>query len=321
MMPTTPISTLNKSTAPPSSSPRLPPSAADEMRRLKAHNEALQRQLQLKDQGLERLRQTVQERALMLSHQQAADVQQTRREAGSVIGELEAENAKLRADLAHRTSQLHSAVTRIGALKSRMDDLILQNDELLSRTDADKKRRAAARKRKQVLKEKQAGPHAHREAMASLLGTQDSMLNLIENLSFLPPEEASSSPPPARPATARAALPTRPAVPAATTRQPPPATQPPPKAAVPDLSGPGLAGGGSTVGAASLASYRAARLGMATSTNAAAAPAAEPAAEPSTSAPPPSTPHFIDPSKVSIAKRPMPQTSGAWIEEGPAEDP
>ena len=64
MMPTTPISTLNKSTAPPSSSPRLPPSAADEMRRLKAHNEALQRQLQLKDQGLERLRQTVQERAL-----------------------------------------------------------------------------------------------------------------------------------------------------------------------------------------------------------------------------------------------------------------
>ena len=97
MMPTTPVSTLNKSTAPPSSSPRLPPSAADEMRRLKAHNEALQRQLQLKDQGLERLRQTVQERALMLSHQQAADVQQTRREAGSVIGELEAENAKLRA--------------------------------------------------------------------------------------------------------------------------------------------------------------------------------------------------------------------------------
>ena len=99
-------------------------STADELRALRAHNEQLQRQLALKDQGLERLRQKVHERALMLSHQQAADVQQTRREAGSMIGELEAENAKLRADLAHRTSQLHSAVTRIGALKSRMDDLV-----------------------------------------------------------------------------------------------------------------------------------------------------------------------------------------------------
>lgn len=105
--------------------------AADELRALRAHNDQLQKQLALKDQGLERLRQRVHERALMLSHQQAADVQQTRREAGSMIGELEAENAKLRADLAHRTSQLHSAVTRIGALKARMDDLILQNDELV----------------------------------------------------------------------------------------------------------------------------------------------------------------------------------------------
>lgn len=107
-----------------SSSPRAPMSSADELRALRAHNEQLQRQLALKDQGLERLRQKVHERALMLSHQQAADVQQTRREAGSMLGELEAENAKLRADLAHRTSQLHSAVTRIGALKSRMDDLV-----------------------------------------------------------------------------------------------------------------------------------------------------------------------------------------------------
>lgn len=56
----------------------------------------------------------------MLSHEKAADVQQTRREAGTVIEDLEAENAKLRADLAHRTSQLHSAVTRISSLKARI---------------------------------------------------------------------------------------------------------------------------------------------------------------------------------------------------------
>jgi hypothetical protein len=184
-------------------SPRVPSSAADEIQALRAHNEALQRQLNLKDQGLERLRQKVHERALMLSHQQAADQQQTRREAGSVIGELEAENAKLRADLAHRTSQLHSAVTRIGALKSRMDDLILQNDELMHRQDRTQRSRAAARKRRQTLKERTPGVHAHREAMASLLGTQDSMLTLIENLSFLPPHAHEPPPPKPTPATSR----------------------------------------------------------------------------------------------------------------------
>jgi hypothetical protein len=75
----------------------------------------------------------------MLSHEKAADVQQTRREAGSMIGELEAENAKLRADLAHRTSQLHSAVTRIGALKSRMDDLVRRS--LAARENSRRRRR------------------------------------------------------------------------------------------------------------------------------------------------------------------------------------
>ena len=73
-------------------------SAADEIRSLRSHNEALQRQLTLKDQGLERLRQKVHERALMLSHEKAADIQQTRREAGTVIEDLEAENARLRSD-------------------------------------------------------------------------------------------------------------------------------------------------------------------------------------------------------------------------------
>ena len=43
--------------------------AADEIAALRAHNDALQRQLALKDQGLERLRQKVHERALLLSHQ------------------------------------------------------------------------------------------------------------------------------------------------------------------------------------------------------------------------------------------------------------
>ena len=102
---------------------------------------------------------------------------------------MEGENARLRADLAHRTSQLHSAVTRIGALKSRMDDLILQNDELLQKQERAQRGKVAARKRRQALKSQVPGTHAHREAMASLLGTQDSMLNLIENLSFLPPGE------------------------------------------------------------------------------------------------------------------------------------
>ena len=170
-------------------SPRASMTAADELRALRAHNDALQKQLALKDQGLERLRQKVHERALMLSHQQAADVQQTRREAGSMIGELEAENAKLRADLAHRTSQLHSAVTRIGALKNRMDDLILQNDELIMKNEKYRTQKASARRRTKTLREKAPGPTAQREAMASLLGTQDSMLNLIETLSFLPPQD------------------------------------------------------------------------------------------------------------------------------------
>ena len=181
-------------------SPRAPMSAADELRALRTQNEQLQRQLALKDQGLERLRQKVTERALLLSHQQAADVQQTRREAGSVIGELEAENAKLRADLAHRTSQLHSAVTRIGALKSRIDDLILQNDELQMQRDRAQKSRVAARRRAKALKEAKPGVTAQRDAMASLVGTQDSMLNLIEDLSFLPPDDdAVLEPPPQRP--------------------------------------------------------------------------------------------------------------------------
>ena len=44
------------SSVPPS--PRVPMTAAEEIRALRAHNEALQRQLALKDQGLERLRKS-----------------------------------------------------------------------------------------------------------------------------------------------------------------------------------------------------------------------------------------------------------------------
>jgi len=116
------------------SSPRVTSSAADEIRSLRSHNEALQRQLTLKDQGLERLRQKVHERALMLSHEKAADIQQTRREAGTVIEDLEAENARLRSDLAHRTSQLHSAVTRIAALNPITGELE-EKDVLWFKTD------------------------------------------------------------------------------------------------------------------------------------------------------------------------------------------
>ena len=47
---------------------RMDARAADELRALRAQNEMLQRQLSLKNQGLERLRQKVSERAMMLSH-------------------------------------------------------------------------------------------------------------------------------------------------------------------------------------------------------------------------------------------------------------
>jgi FtsZ-binding cell division protein ZapB len=156
---------------------------------LRRVHQALQRQLTLKDQGLERLRQKVQERALMISHEKAADVQQIKRETTHVIEDLEAENVKLRADLAHRTSQLHSAVTRIAALKSRMDDLILKNDELAAAKERAQRKIVSARKRKQTLAQKHGGAGAQTEALATLLGTQDSVLNLIENLSFLPPRD------------------------------------------------------------------------------------------------------------------------------------
>lgn len=207
------------------SSPRVPTSAADEIRSLRAHNEALQRQLTLKDQGLERLRQKVQERALMLSHEKAADIQQTRREAGTVIEDLEAENARLRSDLAHRTSQLHSAVTRIAALKSRMDDLILRNDELMAVRDRRQRSAVAARKRKAVIAQKSATASAQQEAMATVLGTQDTLLNMIDQLSFLPPREAdrSLSPVSVPPSTASAREPLHrppPPPPAAPTQHP-----------------------------------------------------------------------------------------------------
>ena len=219
-------------------SPRAPMNAADEIRSLRAHNEALQKQLTLKDQGLERLRQKVQERALMLSHEKAADVQQTRREAGTVIEDLEAENCKLRSDLAHRTSQLHSAVTRIAALKSRMDDLILRNDELMAVRDRRQRSAVAARKRKAVIAQKAAGHSAQKDAMATVLGTQDTILNLIENLSFLPPkqeeEEAGYSPSGLRQAaSARASLTKPPPPPTAAPPQPQPQPQAQPQSRAP----------------------------------------------------------------------------------------
>ena len=215
------------------SSPRVTSSAADEIRSLRAHNEALQRQLTLKDQGLERLRQKVHERALMLSHEKAADIQQTRREAGTVIEDLEAENARLRSDLAHRTSQLHSAVTRIAALKSRMDDLILRNDELMAVCDRRERTKVAARKRKAVLANQEASTTSQkREAMAKVVGAQDVILNLIENLSFLPPREDDSASPTGLSRASRSPQ-------ASARRRPPPLPAPPaPQPQPPQPSGP-----------------------------------------------------------------------------------
>ena len=93
-----------------------------------------------------------------------------------------------------------------------MDDLILHNDELTASRDRAVQRNASARKRKQVLKQKHGSAAdqvvAQKDAMTSLLGTQDQMLNLIENLSFLPPREndgGQSPPAKATPATYAAA--------------------------------------------------------------------------------------------------------------------
>ena len=77
----------------------------------------LQKQLLLKDQGIAMLRQKVQERVITLSQ---GDVLAH----NGRITALEAENARLRSDLAHRTSQLHSAVARISGLKGKIDSLL-----------------------------------------------------------------------------------------------------------------------------------------------------------------------------------------------------
>lgn len=159
-----------------------PRKATDELRLLRNHNESLIKQLALKDQALERLRQKVQEKALMMSHEKAADVQHARREAGDAIGAVEAENARLRDDLAHRTTQLHSAVTRIGALKDRIEDLeLVIMDQEAER--ARRERKAAARRRKAGVGKRLS----QKQAMAALLGTQDSMLAMIEDLSAVAP--------------------------------------------------------------------------------------------------------------------------------------
>ena len=106
-----------------------------------------------------------------LSDTMAANIEDRDRVIGAktqVIEDLEAENVKLRADLAHRTSQLHSAVTRIAALKSRMDDLILQNDELCSARDRATLKATAARKRKAALAAKNGGAAGQKQALAHL---------------------------------------------------------------------------------------------------------------------------------------------------------
>jgi hypothetical protein len=66
---------------------------------------------------------------------------------------------------------------------------ILQNDELMMKNERHRVLRVASKQRKRALKDKAPGKEAQREAMASLIGTQDNMLNLIESLSFLPPSD------------------------------------------------------------------------------------------------------------------------------------
>ena len=86
-----------------------------------------------------------------------------------------------------------------------MDDLILQNDELQQQRDRANRTRVAARRRKQVLRDRAVTPSAKESAMASLLGTQDNMLSLIEDLSFMPPGDEADAAPSPRPSPREAA--------------------------------------------------------------------------------------------------------------------
>ena len=53
----------------------------------------------------------------MLSHEMAGDLQAHRREYEAAVARLMEENAQLKAELTHRNTQLHSAVSRIKGLK------------------------------------------------------------------------------------------------------------------------------------------------------------------------------------------------------------
>ncbi|KAL1522088.1 hypothetical protein AB1Y20_021731 [Prymnesium parvum] len=139
----------------------------------------VRRSLILKDQGISRLRNRVQERALLMTHSLISDG------TGhyAKIAVVEAENERLRGELAHRTSQLHSAVARIAALKERIDDLLRQVDDLSA---AKEEAEIRVVKEKQRKARTEPMDQAEREAWSSLIGTQDTMLTAIETLSAVP---------------------------------------------------------------------------------------------------------------------------------------
>ena len=116
----------------------------------------------------------------MISHNNAGE------SSASKIAVLEAENMKLRGELSHRTSQLHSAVARIAALKERIDDLLRRVDEVTDAKERQEQKWAAKEKRRKARAESQPNKLAEREALGTLLGTQDTMLSAIENLSAVP---------------------------------------------------------------------------------------------------------------------------------------
>ena len=124
----------------------------------------------------------MQERALILAHSGAHDTVAS----SSRMAMLEAENIKLKGELAHRTSQLHSAVARIAALKERIDDLLRKNDEVNEAKVRLAQKFAAKERRRKAKLEGAPAKAAEQEATSTLLATQDTMLSAIENLSAVP---------------------------------------------------------------------------------------------------------------------------------------
>ena len=120
--------------------------------------------------------------AAMASHEHATDVHLLKQRHATQISSIEQDNAALRKEVDHRRRQLHGAVTRLGALKQRLEEAHHQNATL--RAGA-KESAAAAVARRRRAKSAAAARRAKHDGLVTLLGAQDSMLHLVQTLSHL----------------------------------------------------------------------------------------------------------------------------------------